>query len=73
MAPLARIRSVDPSPHPSPALTTATISPSLPPAWESKTCIVLKRSMGTGYSDVSNPLFFEANNRMLLGDAKKTW
>jgi hypothetical protein len=42
-------------------------------AWEAKTSIVMKRSMGTGYSDVSNPLFFEENNRMLLGDAKKTW
>jgi hypothetical protein len=42
-------------------------------AWEAKSSIVLKRSMGTGYSDVSNPLFYEENNRMLLGDAKKTW
>jgi len=41
-------------------------------AWEAKHSIVMKRSMGTGYADVSNPLFFEENNRMLLGDAKKT-
>jgi len=40
--------------------------------WESKQCIVLKRSMGTGYSNVDNPVFFKENTAMLLGDAKKT-
>ena len=54
------------------APATAPLPPP-PAAWEAKTCVVMKRSMGTGYSDVSNPLFFETNNRMLLGDAKKTW
>jgi len=40
-------------------------------AWEAKSCVVMKRSMGTGYADVANPLFFEPNTRMYLGDAKK--
>lgn len=41
-------------------------------AWESKTCIVLKRSMCSGYSGIANPLFYCDNVRMLFGDAKQT-
>jgi len=40
--------------------------------WKAKQSIVLKRTMGTGYADVDNPVFFKNNNSMLLGDAKKT-
>ena len=39
--------------------------------WEAKQCIIVKRSMGTGYADVPNPVFFKPNTSMLLGDAKK--
>jgi NAD(P) transhydrogenase subunit beta len=35
-----------------------------------RTVIVLKRSLGAGFSGVQNRLFFAENTRMLLGDAK---
>lgn len=37
---------------------------------KARTCIVLKRSLKAGFAGVENPLFFCANTRMLLGDAK---
>jgi len=38
--------------------------------WKAKQCIVVKRTMGTGYADIANPLFFKENTSMLLGNAK---
>jgi len=40
--------------------------------WKAKQTVVMKRTMGTGYADVDNPVFFKENTSMLLGDAKKS-
>ena len=40
--------------------------------WESKSTVVLKRSMSAGYAGVQNPLFFKKNNKMYFGDAKES-
>eukprot|EP00771_Trimastix_marina_P001559 gnl/Trimastix_PCT/264.p2 GENE.gnl/Trimastix_PCT/264~~gnl/Trimastix_PCT/264.p2 ORF type:complete len:1096 (+),score=396.60 gnl/Trimastix_PCT/264:979-4266(+) len=40
--------------------------------WKSKLSVVIKRSVGgIGYAGCDNPLFYRANNRMLLGSANK--
>ena len=34
--------------------------------------VVMKRSLAAGYADVENPVFFNENTDMLLGNAKET-
>mmetsp|Transcript_9299 Transcript_9299/g.22846 ORF Transcript_9299/g.22846 Transcript_9299/m.22846 type:complete len:1027 (-) Transcript_9299:900-3980(-) len=40
--------------------------------WKSKKTVFMKRTMGGGYADLENPVFFKDNTEMLLGDAKGT-
>ena len=40
--------------------------------WRARKVLVLKRSLAGGYADVENPLFFNENTNMVLGDAKDT-
>ncbi|TVQ66120.1 MAG: NAD(P)(+) transhydrogenase (Re/Si-specific) subunit beta [Balneolaceae bacterium] len=39
---------------------------------EAKRTIVFKRSMNPGYAGIDNDLFYEENNQMFFGDAKKS-
>jgi NAD(P) transhydrogenase len=38
--------------------------------WRAKSCVVLKRSLGTGYAGLDNPVFYKERTSMLIGDAK---
>ena len=40
--------------------------------WKASNVIMFKRSMGSGYAGVQNPLFFRENSSMCFGDAKAT-
>merc|ERR1711953_338026 len=40
--------------------------------WKAKQVIFMKRSMGGGYADLENPVFFKENTKMYLGSAKET-
>merc|ERR1711937_590619 len=40
--------------------------------WRAKKVIFCKRSMGGGYADLENPVFFKDNTEMFLGSADKT-
>eukprot|EP00398_MALV-I-01_sp_L67-1_P000122 gene123-72_t len=40
--------------------------------WRCKKVVFCKRSMGGGYADLENPVFFKDNTDMLLGNAKTT-
>merc|ERR1719289_385970 len=39
--------------------------------WKSKKTIFMKRTMGAGYADLDNLVFYKDNTEMLLGDAKE--
>lgn len=39
--------------------------------WKGKQVVMMKRTMGTGYAGIDNPVFFKPNTVMYLGDAKK--
>ncbi|KAF2760936.1 PNTB-domain-containing protein [Pseudovirgaria hyperparasitica] len=41
-------------------------------AWKSKSTVVMKRGMASGYADVPNPMFYMPGTKMLFGDARES-
>ena len=39
--------------------------------WEAKKCILIKRSLSSGYNNIDNSLFYKENTSIILGDVSE--